>query len=209
MIAAAAVVPGALVVLPEYRSLADPGAGLRAAARAAIDDVTGADIDGLVVVAAAESARHGLAPAALRVARTYLDGLDLDGLDPAEVVVGADARPDECAALGGVLADAAGRTGLVVVADGSARRGLRAPGHLDDRAFAYDDAWRGAVSRGDAAALAGLDAELAADLLAQGRAPLQVLAAATSLDHETAPRVVVHLEDDPFGVAYLAASWVW
>ncbi|MGL5817759.1 MAG: hypothetical protein ACRCYR_09375 [Phycicoccus sp.] len=67
---------------------------------------------------------------------------------------------------------------LVVVADGSARRGEKAPGHLDERAFAFDDALVAALGGADPAALLALDATRAADLLADGRAPLQVAAAA-------------------------------
>ncbi|MGL5929976.1 MAG: hypothetical protein ACRCY8_13660 [Dermatophilaceae bacterium] len=67
---------------------------------------------------------------------------------------------------------------LVVVADGSARRGEKAPGHLDERALAFDEALVSALRDADPAALLALDAALAVDVLAHGRAPLQVAAGA-------------------------------
>ena len=70
--------------------------------------------------------------------------LDLFGrelvADPAAarlVSVADDAAPGECAALGAALAGA-GPVVLVVVADGSATRTVKAPGHLDERAAGFD-----------------------------------------------------------------------
>lgn len=210
MIGAAAVVPEPLCVLPEYASLADPGASWRDAAARAVAAVCAEGDEVVVLAAGTPSPHHSNAPAGMRVAAEYLRAAGVDR--PVEpVVVGADATPTQCAALGAALADAPGRTALIVVADGSARRGPRAPGHLDERSFAYDDVWRRAVARGDHDALAALDAQAADDLLAQGRAPLQVLAAAAALDaaDRPPPAVDVLAEGDPFGVAYLVATWTW
>ena len=76
-------------------------------------------------------------------------------------------------------------------------------GHAE-RAFAYDDRWRAALRDGDVDELRSLEPELATDLLARGRAPLQVLAGAVG---ERRVRSTVLLDDDPWGVAYLVGVW--
>src|SRR5947209_5584348 len=48
--------------------------------------------------------------------------------------VGPDAPAGACAALGAELATGSAPTALLVMGDGSARRTLKAPGHLDSRA---------------------------------------------------------------------------
>ena len=118
--------------------------------------------------------------------------------------VAADAPAADCLALGERLAGAAGRVGLLVLGDGSARRGLKAPGYLDDRAAGYDGQARRGLA-GDLAALRSLDAGLGQDLLAAGRAPWQVLAGAAA--GRPPPQPEVRYEGDPFGVYYLVVSW--
>lgn len=123
-------------------------------------------------------------------------------------LIAPDAPPDDCAALGAALAaEAAAATSpvaLLVVGDGAATHGEKAPGHLDNRAGPFDRAVAEALATGDRAALAGLDAGLAGELVAVGRAPWQVLAAAAAggrwrgeLLHSAAP----------YGVAYHVAVW--
>ena len=94
--------------------------------------------------------------------------------------------------------------GLLVLGDGAATHTERAPGHFDARAAGFDAGVAAALRAADRAALAALDPGLAAELLAAGRAPWQVLAAATAgpdwrgeLLHSSAP----------FGVAYHVAVW--
>ena len=108
----------------------------------------------------------------------------------------------ECLRLGRELAGAAPRVALLVVGDGSTRRGPAAPGYVDERAVPFDDAVQRAVRAGDMAALAGLDPDLARDLMATGRAAWQVLAGAFA---GARPAADVSYADDPFGVAYLVA----
>ena len=117
--------------------------------------------------------------------------------------VASDAHPGDCAALGAELV-ADGRTTLLVLGDGSARRGPKAPGYVDDRAIGYDEHVTGALSRADAEALSALDPQLAAELMVAGRAAWQVLAGA--LGGRPAAGRLLHA-DDPFGVLYLVATW--
>jgi hypothetical protein len=117
--------------------------------------------------------------------------------------IGYDEPPDRCAAVGAELATAGERVALLVMADGSARRGLRAPGHLDPRSAGFDAEVERAVRAGDARALLAIDQELARELMATGRPAWQVLAGALGEREVTAE---VRYCDDPFGVAYLVAS---
>jgi hypothetical protein len=109
----------------------------------------------------------------------------------------------DCAALGVRLAGAAARVALLVMADGSARRGLKAPGYLDERSLPFDAEVTEAIRAGDVASLLALDASLARDLMATGRPAWQVLAGAIG---EQRPGSVIRYCDDPFGVAYLVAT---
>jgi hypothetical protein len=109
----------------------------------------------------------------------------------------------DCAALGARLAAAAAQVALLVMADGSARRGLKAPGYLDERSFPFDAQVTEAIRAGDMAQLLALDASLARDLMATGRSAWQVLAGAMG---EQRPASVISYCDDPFGVAYLVAT---
>ena len=95
-----------------------------------------------------------------------------------------------------------GRTALLVMGDGSARRSLKAPGYLDPRAAAFDAEVERAIRAGDLGALLRLDQALARDLMATGRPAWQVLAGAM---RELALVVEVLYCGDPFGVAYLVA----
>lgn len=119
------------------------------------------------------------------------------------LVVPAEAGAAQCAARGARLAGAPGRTALLAMGDGTARRSLTAPGHLDDRAAGLDEAVAAALRNGDAAALLAVDPALAADLLVAGRAAWQVLAGAV-------PRPAgfrLLYGDAPYGVAYFVACW--
>ena len=101
-----------------------------------------------------------------------------------------------------LLAEAGGTEGpgggLLVVANGSAMRTEKAPGHLDERAEAFDAALGRALAEGDAEALASLDQALAVELWADtvevprlaGLGPAEVL-------HDAAP----------YGVQYWVMRW--
>jgi len=107
-----------------------------------------------------------------------------------------------CLRLGADLRTLSDRVGLLVMADGSACRTLRAPGYLDPRAAAFDAAIADAVRSGDLAPLRAMDQDLARELLAAGRPGWQVLAGAMP---GRASSTEVLYEDDPFGVFYLVA----
>ena len=109
-----------------------------------------------------------------------------------------------CVRLGASLPGLARRPALLVIGDGSARRSPAAPGHFDERAKPFDLAVERALGDGDMAALAGLDAALARDLMATGRAAWQVLAGA--LGDGPAPAGEVLYADAPFGVGYFVAT---
>lgn len=131
-------------------------------------------------------------------------GTDLPRLARA---VAADAPPAECAELGAALAaEAPGRTAVLVLGDGSACRGVKAPGYDDPRAEAYDEGVARALADADAEALLGLDPVLSAELKAAGRASWQVLAgAARAAGGDWRGRLSHH--EAPYGVAYFVANW--
>jgi hypothetical protein len=114
-----------------------------------------------------------------------------------------EASAAECAGLGAHLAAAAARVAMLVMADGSARRGLKAPGYLDERSLPFDAQVTEAVRAGDMPALLALDAGLARDLMATGRPAWQVLAGAADRQQTAG---LIRYCDDPFGVAYLVAT---
>ncbi|MGY0008181.1 hypothetical protein, partial [Micromonospora sp. I033] len=121
--------------------------------------------------------------------------------------VAADASPAECAALGADLVAATdGRIALLVLGDGSACRGTKAPGYDDLRAPAYDERVAAALAGADAEALLGLDPVLSAELRVAGRAPWQVLAGAARAAGG-AWRGDVSYQQAPYGVAYFVANW--
>ncbi len=193
-----AVVPATLLLVPEYAGVVDPIPDLRARVRAAVSWAVEAAEGVLVVTATDRDPRHSKAPAGERVARTLLG----DRVPDRVVAVAWDASPQSCHALGVRLrAEATARhTGVVVVADGCARRTEKAPGYLDQRSQAYDEAWLGALGSGALGGLGVLDRALGADLLCHGRAPLQVLA---GVMEDAACEEL--WSEDPFGVLYAVA----
>ncbi|MFE1315287.1 class III extradiol dioxygenase subunit B-like domain-containing protein [Streptomyces sp. NPDC058755] len=118
--------------------------------------------------------------------------------------VGEPLAPERCVEAGRDIAARAGRVALLVMGDASACRTLKAPGYLDERAAPFDAEVARALGAADVAAVEALDAELAYELKASGRAPWQVLAGAA----EGAGLSGALLYDDaPYGVGYLVATW--
>lgn len=222
MITAAALCPsppllhpaltGRSVVLPELRA-----ACLDAAGRLLRDDPEVVVVVGPAVATGEWDAGGRLdlssfAPGAGRAALPVPLSLGLGGmlLDKAGyrgerrlLAVGGDEPASACAALGAVLGSPGGRTALLVMGDGSARRSLRAPGYLDPRAAGFDAEVERAVRAGDLDALLRIEVDLARDLMATGRPAWQVLAGAM---RDLGPAADVLYCDAPFGVGYLVAS---
>ncbi|HYN29107.1 MAG TPA: hypothetical protein VES95_04465 [Dermatophilaceae bacterium] len=202
MITGVAVVPAAPLLLPEYVGRHDPGAALRDRCTSAVHEAV-AGAERVVVVTGTDRPTHTTRPPlGERVARLLL----ADGPPDDVVLVPTDADPEVCRAAGERLAAGSTPTALVVAADGSARRGEKAPGHLDERAFAVDEAVTAALAAPDLRRLLDLDPALCADVLFGGRAALQVLggALATGAGGPAYRTVSLHTED-PFGVRYVVA----
>ena len=159
------------------------------------------DLSAFAPLVSGVGSKPGL-PLALGIGALLLDEAGYVG---PRILQAADelASSADCLRLGRDLADAARRVALLAVGDGSTRRGPAAPGYLDERAVPFDDAVRQAVRDGDMAALAGLDPDLARDLMATGRAAWQVLAGAFA---GARPATEISYAADPFGVAYLVAT---
>ncbi|MEV0255549.1 class III extradiol dioxygenase subunit B-like domain-containing protein [Streptomyces sp. NPDC050732] len=111
---------------------------------------------------------------------------------------------ERCIQLGAEIGAGADRVALLVMGDASACRTLKAPGYLDERAAGFDAEVGRAVGAADIAALKALDAGLAAELKAAGRAPWQVLAGAA--DGAALSGELLY-EDAPYGVGYVVAAW--
>lgn len=204
---------GRALVLPELRDACAAAAARLVKADSDVVAVVGAgdvtapwDPDGRLDVAAyAPSGRTGTPgtpglPLALGLGATLLDNAGYAG--PRLLQAVGDDSPRACLLLGESLAAVAPRVGLLVVGDGSARRGPAAPGHFDERARPFDAEVARAISGGDMAALAALDPALARALMATGRPAWQVLAGALGGGVRDAE---ILYADDPFGVAYLVA----
>jgi hypothetical protein len=109
-----------------------------------------------------------------------------------------------CRENGAGLRESAERVALLVLGDGSARRTVKAPGYLDERAEPFDAAVAAGLAAGR---LPELDAELAFELMASGWAPWQVLVGAADSDEQPVASARLLYEEAPYGVGYFVASW--
>ncbi|HET9861474.1 MAG TPA: hypothetical protein VFQ19_16980 [Nocardioidaceae bacterium] len=226
MIAAAAACPHPPLLFRELTGEQDVAAEIRAACHAALTSAIAVAPDVVVVVGGdrrTASWDPGLAPEVRGFGTTdprpVSPGLPLSlGVASRLLVetgwhgpvrmhaVACDAGREEVDALAAEVASAGERVAVLVMGEGSARRGEKAPGYIDERAFGFDEATGRALRSGDLTALAAMDPGLAAELMVTGRAPFGVLAAAVS----GAPaRAEVLYQDDPWGVMYFVASWVF
>lgn len=229
---AAAICPHPPLLVPEIAGAAAPELDtLRAACDQAVDHVLAAVGAGSLVVVGADAAtttygadaagsfgRYGLEltvgagepvlPLSLTIGRWLLTrhrgGEDGTLRDVRYQGVAENAPAAECLELGAELAASADRVALLVLGDGSARRGEKSPGYHDDRAEPYDAVVGRALAAADAAALAGLDPASSRELLAAGRAAWQVLAGAAG---RARLRGTLLADEAPYGVGYLVASW--
>lgn len=208
MILTAVVCPSPPMLLPEYVGLQDPAAPLRTrcveTTRAALAGRAATAEVAVIVTGRDPLSRTSRPPLGARIGELVLAEAGWTG--PVEhVVVPFDAGPGSVAEAGRSLAGRAERLFLLAVGDGSARRDEKAPGHLDPRAAAFDRATLAALQAAEPAALIDIDAGLAGELLATGRAALQVLAHAVRGAADL--RCEGLWSDDPYGVLYAVAVW--
>jgi hypothetical protein len=215
--------PSPPLLLPEVAGrAADDTADLRRACADALAAVLAPGPTAVVVVGAGEGgARYGAGD--VGTLRGYGVDLDVPFAGPAApdgrrlplphtvgawLLTGAGwsgprtgATPD---ALAGAVREATGPLALLVMGDGSARRTLKAPGHLDPAAEPFDARVAAALRHGDAAALAALDAAEGERLLADGVLGWRAVGRLV-----TGRPVSASLRYDaaPFGVGYLVAHW--
>ena len=225
MIAAAVLVPHPPVLLRELGGTDDPVPDLRSAALAAVRDLV-RDVDAVVVVGGSDVGRAWDPAAGADVRRFGTTSAPRpDAALPPSLGVGVRLLADagwtgpvlthavawdaDRATLDDLAGDVAGRDGRVgvqVLGDGSARRGEKAPGYLDERAFPFDDAVAKALADGEAAELADLDSDLAAELMVLGASAFRFLGL-LALRQSARPDAAVTYHDDPFGVDYVVATW--
>ncbi len=221
---AVAFCPAAPLLLPAVEGSAVPDTTeLRRACLAAVTGMLGVGPEAVVVVGggAPAGARYGVGD----VARLHGLGLDLDvpfagppAAQPGNAgpgfAVGAwlldeagytgrriGVGPEDLAP---VLGELSGPTGVLALGDGSARRGVKAPGYLDGRAAPFDAVVARALADGDAGTLAALDATEQERLLAAGVPVWRAVGAALA---GRAMRGRLHADVAPFGVGYLVADW--
>jgi hypothetical protein len=101
------------------------------------------------------------------------------------------------------LASDSTRVGLILVADGAACHGPKAPRAQDARAREYDDGVCAALASGQPGQLAGIDADLGGELGANGPQIWPVLVAAAG--GEMVGDVL--WAGAPYGVGWAVASW--
>lgn len=214
----------------ELGGAADPVAELREACATAVAALVGAQPDVVVVVGGSDTGssfdpaarpdvrRFGTTaprslveerlPLSLGVGRRLLDEAGWAGSTRLAAVPWSASSADLDALAGDVLGSAAGdaRIGLLLLGDGSARRGEKAPGFLDERAFPFDDELARALADGDGTALLDLDDELADELMVGGAAVFRLLGrlAANAGQPQSAG---LTYRGDPFGVSYFVARW--
>ncbi|MFF5187798.1 class III extradiol dioxygenase subunit B-like domain-containing protein [Streptomyces sp. NPDC000345] len=150
----------------------------------------------------APSARElpaSLAVAAWLLERTGWSAAPVEGLG-----VGEPLGVERCVETGGEIGARAERVALLVMGDASACRTLKAPGYLDERAAPFDAEVARALGAADLEAIKALDAGLARELKAAGRAPWQVLAGAAE---GAGLQAALLYEAAPYGVGYVVATW--
>ena len=177
------VVPSALALLPSFAAVVDPLPDVRAATRDAVAWLVSRHPDRVGVIAA-EPRPDNVARGVSRSAGERI---------AAHLLASA-------AFAGSVSEDA---EGVLVVANGTATRGERAPGHLDERARAYDDALDTALRAGDPSSLRDLDVALGEELWAFDVPALQRLGSLVT----GVFRSQVDYAGDPYGVQYWVVRW--
>jgi hypothetical protein len=192
VIETALVLPSPPALLPP-RSVTDPVAELRVACQQAVKALpTQQPVIVLANPVSRANAERGVTePLGHRVARSLLGELEFEP---------QLALPYAAAA----LLELTDPTTLLVLADGSARRSEKAPGHLHPEAIAFDDRIESALRAGDADALAALDPALGEELWCEGVPGFRVLG---EVARERRVSAEVSYADAPYGVAWWVARW--
>lgn len=195
MIGTVLVLPSPLALLPPV-STQDPVAELRAACEQAVSELPDGEVIVVATPTSPESSARGVTdPLGHRVARHLLG----DRPFVAEL-----ALPWTAASLLGRDGGGPGPSVLVVMADGSARRLEKAPGHLHPDAVPFDDALEKALRTGDADALALLDPEVATELWCESVSGWRLLGEVT---RDRGVGTEVTYAEAPYGVAWWVARW--
>lgn len=222
---AVAFCPAPPLLHPALEVRPDDGTtALRQACTAAVDDLLAARPDRVVVVGEGLPAGTCLGPGDAGSLHGFGIDLELPFSGPARPggrraplphALGAwlldragfpGARVGVAAAdLGRSLAGVPGTVGVLAMGAGSARRTVKAPGYLDERAGPFDSAVAGALETGDAEVLAALDIDEGERLLAAGVPVWRAVGSALAGRAVTAR---LHHDAAPYGVGYLVASWV-
>jgi hypothetical protein len=223
VIEAVAFCPHPPVLVPEVaQGAASELAELRAACRTAIERIV-APGRRLVVLGGgpdtashAANARGSLAGFGVRLEIPLGSGEPGPVELPLSLTIGAwllrEALGPDCGAIGYSIGpgdadlpgwDAAPPTALVVMADGSARRSIVAPGYLDERAAGFDALVAEALRSG-AAQLLHVDPTLAGELLVAGADAWDAAARLLEGSHWCAELLY---DDAPYGVGYFVAAW--
>jgi len=145
-------------------------------------------------------------PTPIMIAR-YLGSRDI-AAHPAHAQLWASARwittsGGDASALGDQLCSDQARVGLILVADGAACHGPKAPRAQDARAEPYDDGVWAALASGKPSRLAEIDAGLGGELGSTGAQLWPLLAAAAGADGIGE----VLWAGAPYGVGWAVASW--
>lgn len=217
-ISAVAFVPSAPLLVPQVAGgSAAIDEELRDACRDALRTVLSSEVDGVLVLSAwstgaswpadatwsfdgfgvaARVDREARLPWPLGIGAWLLDDVGWNG-QRGYLTVGPDGETHAEVGLE--------RVAVLVIGDGSARRSDKAPGHLDERADAFDADIAKALAAGDVAALGALDPMLSDDLLCAGAPAWRWLASAIG----SRPVTEAELLSDtaPYGVGYFVAWW--
>lgn len=227
-ISAVAFVPAAPLLVPEVAGgSAGLDAELRSASLGVVREALGCGVDDVVVVACSappgewseawtwDFAGFGVPrrpadprpalPWSLSVGAWLLDEcgwsgprryVGVDGPAPLAPEAPAPAAPDR---------RSGGSTAVVVVADGSACRSERAPGHLDPRAERFDLAIADLLARGDVAGLGAVDAALAEQLMCRSLPAWAWAVGCLGDAVVSGAELTSHVA--PYGVGYFVALW--
>ena len=195
MIETALVLPSPRALLPSL-SAADPVPELRAACAAAIG--------GLLSEQPRPDRRGGSTRERCRTVLVVSPSRSVTASPGTCWGRGASRPRSRCPYTAAALLEIDEPTTLVVMADGSASRGEKAPGHLHPDAVAFDDRIDAALRWGDVDALAAIDTGQATELWCEGAPGFHVLA---EVARGRPIEAEVSYADAPYGVAWWVARW--